>query len=72
MRYSLRCPGCGNETQGDGFEITYQLIATPEAAATADLRGSPTVLINDSDPFAEPDAPIGLSCRVYRNDEGYT
>ena len=58
--------------EGHDFEITYQLVAIPEAAATADFRGSPTVLINDNDPFAEPDAMIGLSCRVYRNDEGYT
>ena len=57
--------------EGHDVEIAYQLVATPEAATTADFRGSPTVFINDNDPFADPDAPIGLSCRVCRNDEGY-
>jgi hypothetical protein len=28
-------------------------------------RGSPTVLIDGEDPFADPDAPVGLACRVY-------
>jgi hypothetical protein len=29
------------------------------------------VLIDGVDPFADPDAPIGLSCRVYRTDTGF-
>jgi hypothetical protein len=28
------------------------------------------MLINGVDPFADPDAPVGLSCRVYRTDDG--
>ncbi len=34
------------------------------------LRSSPTVLIDGVDPFADPDAPVGLSCRVYRTAGG--
>jgi hypothetical protein len=56
-----------------GLDVTvrYQLIETPEAAAEYRFRGSPTVLIDGVDPSADPDAPIGLSCRVYRTDTGF-
>ena len=59
------------ESQGVDLTITHQLIETPEAAAEAGFRGSPTILIDGVDPFADPDAPVGLSCRVYRTDDGY-
>lgn len=55
---------------GFEIEIGYQLIGTPEAAAEHHFRGSPTVLIDGVDPFANPDAPFGLSCRIYLTDEG--
>lgn len=58
-------------SESSGLRITYQLIETPEAAAEAGFRGSPTILIDGVDPFADPDAPVGLSCRVYRSDDGY-
>ena len=29
------------------------------------FRGSPTVLIDGVDPFADPTAPVGLACRLY-------
>ena len=51
--------------------VQYQLIETPEAAAEHGFRGSPTVLIDGVDPFTDPDAPIGLSCRVYRTEIGF-
>ena len=50
--------------------ITYQLIDTPEAAEEHNFRGSPTVLIEGVDPFADPDAPTGLSCRIYQTETG--
>ena len=56
--------------EGFDLEIVRQLIETPEAAAEAGFRGSPTVLVDGIDPFADPGAPVGLSCRVYRTDEG--
>lgn len=50
----------------------YALVAviTPEDAERLRFRGSPTVLVDGRDPFAEPDAPVGLSCRVFRTPEG--
>ena len=50
--------------------VERRLIGTPEEAATAGFRGSPTILIDGRDPFADPDAPVGLACRVYRTEAG--
>lgn len=47
-----------------------RLISTPEEAEAAGFRGSPTVLVNGQDPFADSDAPAGLSCRVFRTEAG--
>ena len=50
--------------------VRVQLINTPEAAEAKGFRGSPTLLINGTDPFADPDAPVGLSCRLYLTPDG--
>jgi hypothetical protein len=50
--------------------VDYHLIDTPQAAEEFGFRGSPTVLLDGVDPFAEPDAPFGLTCRVYRTESG--
>ena len=36
--------------------ITYVLVSTPEEAERLQFRGSPTVLVDDVDPFAEPNS----------------
>jgi hypothetical protein len=41
-----------------------------EDAERLGFLGSPTVLIDGADPFAEPDATPSLSCRVYRTVQG--
>lgn len=50
--------------------LTLRRVHTTEEAERLSFHGSPTVLINGIDPFAEPDAPVGLMCRVYRTDGG--
>ncbi len=50
--------------------LKTQVIDTPELAQKHSFRGSPTILINGHDPFADPDAPIGLSCRFYITPDG--
>jgi hypothetical protein len=50
--------------------VTYELVSTPEQAVQAGFRGSPTILVNGCDPFADPDHPVGLSCRIYRSPAG--
>jgi hypothetical protein len=50
--------------------VEHHRVTTAEQAEALRFRGSPTVLVNGHDPFADPDAPVGLSCRVYRTDAG--
>jgi hypothetical protein len=73
---------CANWQTTDGYlktlidehsldaEVRYQLIDTPEAAAEQGFRGSPTVLVDGRDPFADRDAPVGLACRIYQTETG--
>ena len=53
-----------------GFNVAYRKVETPEAAEELGFRGSPTVLIDGRDPFAEGDEPVGLSCRLYQTPDG--
>lgn len=55
---------------GLGGEIGLQRVETAEEADKLGFRGSPTVLIDGVDPFGDPDAPTGPSCRVYRTEKG--
>lgn len=59
--------------RAEGFELDLarQLIDTHELAEEHGFRGSPTIIIDGIDPFTDPDAPVGLSCRVYKTDTGY-
>jgi len=45
-------------------------VSSSEDAEGLSFRGSPTVLVDGLDPFANPSAPVGLSCRVYQTPEG--
>lgn len=49
--------------------VTYELVTTPEQAERAGFRGSPTILVDGRDPFASPEDPVGLSCRIYRSQD---
>ena len=48
--------------------VRHRLVTTVEEAERLHFRGSPTILIDGVDPFADPDAPVGSACRLYRND----
>ena len=80
----LYFPGCPNwqtadanlraalaETGAD-VAVDRRVVDTIEDAERLGFLGSPTVLINGRDPFAEPGAVPGLSCRVYRTQDGVT
>jgi hypothetical protein len=58
------------ERLGLDLEIAYERIESPSQAEMMGFRGSPTILISGRDPFADPHAPVGLSCRVYRTQRG--
>ena len=48
------------------FDFDRCQVETNEDAQRLQFRGSPTVLIDGRDVFADGDEPIGLSCRMYR------
>lgn len=50
--------------------VIHQLIDAYASASEHRFRGSPTVLIDGEDPFADSDASIGLTCRVYDTEVG--
>lgn len=74
--------GCPNWQQTDerlrealasaGRDLTpsYVEVTSPEDAERLGFRGSPTVLVDGVDPFAEATAPVGLSCRVFATPDG--
>jgi hypothetical protein len=45
-------------------------IDSVDAAVTAGLRGSPTFLIDGTDPFAGTGSEVSLSCRLFRTGDG--
>ena len=52
------------------FTVTRHLVDTPEEAERVGFLGSPSILVDGVDVFAEPGAGVGLSCRVYRTPDG--
>ena len=50
--------------------VTRFVIRDEAEALRLGMRGSPTLLVNGIDPFAAPDSPASLSCRVYRYESG--
>ena len=59
----------------DGTALTAAVreveVTTVAHAARAGLRGSPTILIDGHDPFGGDGLATSLSCRLYRNDDGF-
>ena len=45
-------------------------VTTVRQADALGFRGSPAILVDGIDPFADPDAPAGLTCRIYRTAMG--
>ncbi|MEV0373715.1 hypothetical protein AB0I10_28555 [Streptomyces sp. NPDC050636] len=56
----------------DAAPPEVRVITTEEEAGRYGMHGSPTLLINGIDPFATPDTTAGVSCRIYRDDDGRT
>lgn len=53
---------------GTGF--TTRMIGDQAEAARSGFTGSPTILIDGRDPFAEPGASPSVACRIYRTPHG--
>lgn len=52
--------------------IERQRVETPEEAERVGFGGSPTILVDGVDPFADPSGPAGYACRVYDGDAAPT
>lgn len=50
--------------------VSRHLVDTLEEAERVGFHGSPSIVVDGVDVFAEPDAGVGLSCRVYRTPDG--
>ena len=51
-------------------EVIHEAVETPEDAERLEFRGSPSLLIEGRDPFADQAGSVGLSCRIYRTEQG--
>lgn len=50
--------------------VTIEVIDTAEQAARFGMNGSPTLLVDGIDPFAQPGQEPSMSCRLYRDETG--
>ena len=50
--------------------VAHQRVETADDAARLEFHGSPTVLVDGVDPFADEHTPVGLACRVFRTPAG--
>lgn len=54
-----------------GVSMSRQAVSDEDEAARLGMHGSPTLLIDGADPFAEPGQAPSISCRLYRGDDGH-
>jgi hypothetical protein len=54
----------------EGATLTLERVETHDQALHLGFRGSPTVLIDGRDLFADGRGDIGLACRVYATPQG--
>ncbi len=53
------------------LRVTRHLVETPEEAERTQFHGSPSILVDGVDVFAEHGDPVGLFCRRYPTPAGY-
>jgi hypothetical protein len=77
----LAVPGCPNAPVLEdrlaavldgraGVSVSHQMVSDEGEAARWGMHGSPTLLVDGVDPFAEPGQPPSMSSRLYRDDDG--
>ncbi|MEZ0064544.1 hypothetical protein ABIA32_000532 [Streptacidiphilus sp. MAP12-20] len=57
---------------GHPADLAFVEVAGQDDATRWGMTGSPTVLLDGIDPFAEPGAEPSVSCRLYRSQDGRT
>ncbi len=58
------------EREHPDLQVSRHIVDTLEEAERTQFRGSPSILIDGADPFADADNPVGLSCRMYQTPAG--
>ncbi len=58
-------------TEFPDLVIERRIVDTVEVAEAVGFLGSPSILVDGVDPFAEADSPVGLSCRMYQGPDGH-
>lgn len=53
-----------------GIRLSRQVVGSDVEAARLGMHGSPTLLIDGSDPFPVPGQAPALACRLYPSDTG--
>jgi Alkylmercury lyase len=77
----LAVPGCPNAVLLEerlaqvlagrrDVSVSRQVIDDEQEAARRGMHGSPTILVDGTDPFAGPGQPASVSCRLYRDSDG--
>lgn len=78
----LQVPACPNATllerriaqavAGEPIDvtITHRVVEDETGATETGMTGSPTLLVDGRDPFAEPGSTPSVSCRLYRTADG--
>ncbi len=50
--------------------VTHRLVETVEEAERLRFHGSPSIVVDGVDVFADAETPVGLSCRIYQTPDG--
>lgn len=53
-----------------GVEVAVRMVGDAEEAAATGMTGSPTLLVDGTDPFAAPGDAPSMSCRLYEDADG--
>ena len=51
-------------------QVARRVIADEDEATRWGMSGSPTLLVDGRDPFAQPGAGPAVACRMYRAEDG--
>ncbi len=79
IRYTEDCPNLAGAEErvrqalrevGAKATITRELVASMEDAERLGFIGSPTIIVDGTDPFPVFGAPAALACRIYRTAAG--
>ena len=74
----LQVPDCPNAAllasrlreAHDGLDVTRHVIDDLETAMARGMTGSPTLLLDGTDPFAVAGSAPSVSCRLYPDENG--